>query len=155
MPSIYFLVSIILAIILGVVLYFYTKKKKPPKWSILFSFTTFVLSVIWIKLFSGIIVDFIGLVGIVLDIDISYLGITLLAFGNCVGDMVIDCGVAKWGMAQMAIVGCFAGPFFNICIGLGVSMLKVNINALRNNLFPPEWSFTKWEFRLPQIVIYA
>ena len=70
------------------------------------------------------------MLGIVFDIDPAYLGITLLAWGNSIGDMVANCGIAKRGMAQMAIVGCFAGPFFNMCIGLGISMLKANIYAI-------------------------
>jgi len=57
--------------------------------------------------------------------------------------MVANCGIAKRGLAQMAIVGCFAGPLFNICIGLGISFLKANINAIKNDLPPPEWSFSK------------
>ena len=57
------------------------------------------------------------------DVDPAYLGITFLAWGNSVGDMVANFGVAKRGYANMAIVGCFAGPFFNMCLGLGISVM--------------------------------
>ena len=82
----------------GGILSFY-RKGNPPQWSIVFSLATFVLSVLWIQLFSGVLVDFIGLLGIVFDIDPAYLGITLLAWGNSIGDMVANCGIAKRGMA--------------------------------------------------------
>ena len=69
MPSIYFWISIALSLLLGAVFYIFTKTENPPKCSILFSLASFVISVMWIKLFSGILVDLIGLLGIVFDID--------------------------------------------------------------------------------------
>lgn len=80
---------------IGGVIYILTDREKPPSWSILFSLVTFVLSVLWIQIFSGILVDLIGLLGIVLSIKTAYLGITLLAWGNSIGDMVANCGIAK------------------------------------------------------------
>ena len=69
-------------------------------------------------------IDLIGLLGIVLNVNTAYLGATLLAWGNSVGDMVANVGISRRGLAQMALVGCFAGPLFNTCIGLGISLTR-------------------------------
>ena len=47
-PSVDFWISISISILLGVVIYLFTEKATPPKWSILFSLATFVISVLWI-----------------------------------------------------------------------------------------------------------
>lgn len=93
-------------------------------------------------------IDLIGLLGIVLNVNTAYLGATLLAWGNSLGDMVANVGISKRGLAQMAIVGCFAGPLFNMCIGLGLSLTRVNIVALKNGEGAPEWNITKKEYLL-------
>ena len=74
-------------------------------------------------------VDMLGLFGLIFGMEPSYLGITFLAIGNSIADMVANISIAKKGYAKMAITGCFAGPFFNLCIGLGLSMLIGNISA--------------------------
>lgn len=94
-----FWVTIGIAVVVGIGIYMVTERDKPPKWSILFSIITFVMSILWIEQFSGICVDIIGLLGIILDINTAYLGITVLAIGNSLGDMVANLSVAKRGLA--------------------------------------------------------
>ena len=57
----------------------------------------------------------------------------MLAWGNSVGDMVANTAVAKKGLARMAITGCFAGPLFNLLLGLGLSLLLQNIQSGRQD----------------------
>lgn len=45
------------------------------------------------------------------------LGLTLLAWGNCLGDMNADQAMAKKGFGEMAITGTMAGPLFNVLFG--------------------------------------
>ena len=91
------------------------------------------MSILWIFWISNVLIDVLGLLGLVFSIPPAFLGITVLAWGNSVGDTVANAGVAKRGLARMAITGCFAGPFFNLCIGLGLSMTVQN---LKHNKVP-------------------
>eukprot|EP01086_Lenisia_limosa_P003842 TRINITY_DN1857_c0_g1_i1.p1 TRINITY_DN1857_c0_g1~~TRINITY_DN1857_c0_g1_i1.p1 ORF type:complete len:117 (+),score=9.98 TRINITY_DN1857_c0_g1_i1:317-667(+) len=44
---------------------------------------------------------------------------TVLAWGNSLGDMVSNLSVAKQGMAGMAVSACFGGPLLNLLLGMG------------------------------------
>jgi Ca2+/Na+ antiporter len=112
-----------------VLLYFVTNRDYAPKWSIVFSLFAFIGSILWLEFISNLVVDILGLISVMIGIDSAYLGITFLAWGNSVGDMVANYVVTKRGYAKMAIVGCFAGPFFNFCFGIGLSMIKEGIKA--------------------------
>jgi len=84
-----------LSVVLGVVIYLTTKPDQPPKWSPLFSIIALVICIIWIEFLSGILVDLIGLLGILLNVNTAYLGATLLAWGNSIGDFVANVGISK------------------------------------------------------------
>ena len=44
---------------------------------------------------------------------------TVLAWGNSMADLSANVTMARKGLANMAITACFAGPIFNILVGLG------------------------------------
>ena len=50
----------------------------------------------------------------------------MLAWGNSMGDMSANMTMARKGLANMAITACFAGPVFNILIGLSGGFTKLN-----------------------------
>lgn len=58
--------------------------------------------------------------GVLLGIPEPVLGLTVLAWGNSVGDLSTNLAMAKKGLANMALTACFAGPVFNMLVGLGV-----------------------------------
>ena len=60
------------------------------------------------------------------------MGITILAWGNSMGDLSANMTMAKKGLANMAITACFAGPVFNILIGLGGGFTA--LNSITGNL---------------------
>jgi len=61
----------------------------------------------------------LSLFGVILKIPGSILGITILAWGNSMGDLAANAAMARKGLANMAITACYAGPIFNMLIGLG------------------------------------
>ena len=54
------------------------------------------------------------------------MGLTVLAWGNSMGDLSANMTMAKKNLANMAITACFAGPIFNILIGLGGGFAQLN-----------------------------
>lgn len=56
-----------------------------------------------------------------------FLGLTVLAFGNSIGDGFSYIGAAKHGMGKVAIAGIYGGQLFNLLIGMGIGMLVSSI----------------------------
>lgn len=48
------------------------------------------------------------------ELSNEILGITFLAWGNSMGDLIVNPAIAKQGFAQMAIAACFGGPLLSI-----------------------------------------
>ena len=45
---------------------------------------------------------------------------TIIAWGNCLGDLNADLAMTKRGYGEMAVTATIAGPTFNILAGLGI-----------------------------------
>jgi sodium/potassium/calcium exchanger 6 len=52
----------------------------------------------------------------------SVLGVSVLAWGNSIGDLVSNTSIARDGFPTMAFAGCFAGPMFNLLVGIGLAL---------------------------------
>lgn len=49
---------------------------------------------------------------------------SVLAWGNSVGDYSTNSALASKGFSDMSMAACFAGPSFNLLIGLGSGLLS-------------------------------
>ena len=106
-------------------MFFFTHQDHPPSdgtFVHFWLFLGFIMCVSWIYLLAGELVNCLTSVGNVFDIPPYYLALTVLAWGNSIGDLVSNIAVAKRGMGEMAIAGCYGGPVFNILIGMGISL---------------------------------
>ena len=56
---------------------------------------------------------------------LQVLGLTVLAWGNSVPDLITDVTMARTGFANMAMTACFAGPMCNMLTGLGLGFLAL------------------------------
>jgi len=80
----------------------------------------FVLAATWIDTIADTLVGVLTFIGIILGIPSPVLGLTLLAWGNSMSDLSANLTMARKGLANMAMTACFAGPVFNILVGLGL-----------------------------------
>jgi len=89
----------------------------------------FVIAATWINWIAGNLVGVLGYLGVVCHIPGSIMGMTVLAWGNSIADLTADMTMAKKGLANMAITACFAGPIFNILVGLGLGFMSLRAST--------------------------
>lgn len=82
-----------------------------------------VATIAWFNLFANEVVAVLESLGQAFSVSKSTLGITVLAWGNCVGDVAADVALAKAGKSKMAVAGLFGSLIFSDALGLGISVL--------------------------------
>ncbi|XP_010458162.2 PREDICTED: cation/calcium exchanger 5-like isoform X2 [Camelina sativa] len=112
----------------------FTVEKQPPKTEQLpVIVVAFIMSVFWISTIAGELLNCLAALGTLLKLPPALLGLTVLAWGNSVGDLVADVAVAKAGRPAMAMAGCFAGPMFNMLVGLGSALVMQTDSEFRDS----------------------
>ncbi|RWR80387.1 Sodium/calcium exchanger membrane region [Cinnamomum micranthum f. kanehirae] len=117
----------LVGIVFGIVAFVTTDQFTPPK-RFLFPWLAggFLMSVIWTYITAEELVALLLALGNIIGISPSILGLTVLAWGNSVGDLIANVAMAINGGSdgvQIAISGCYAGPIFNTLVGLGLSLV--------------------------------
>ena len=112
---------------LSIVIRFNTYHSEAPgfPFSLCFILLSFVMSIMWIWMLANIVVDLISIYGHIFNISSTFLGVSFLALGNCVGDAIASLSLARKGYGGMAMMGCFACPLFNFLIGLSLSSMRL------------------------------
>lgn len=122
-----YLAAGLIGMVLGSLAFVSTKKCSPPK-KCLFPWLVggFLMSVSWTYITAEELVSLLVSIGNIVGISPSVLGLTVLAWGNSLGDLIANAAMAMHGGsdgAQIAISGCYAGPMFNTLIGVGFSLV--------------------------------
>ncbi|VDM39819.1 unnamed protein product [Toxocara canis] len=84
---------------------------------------TFIGSIFWIALFSYLMVWWANTIGETLGIPTEIMGLTVLAAGTSIPDLITSVIVARKGLGDMAVSSSIGSNLFDICIGLPVPWL--------------------------------
>jgi len=122
-------VALVIGVALAIACYFTSKFETKPSYHDGFGFIGFIMGIIWIYTLANEIVSLLKTFGIIFNINDAILGLTLLAWGNSLGDWISDTVMARQGFARMGFSACFGGPFFNLSIGFGGAMMISQIVA--------------------------
>ncbi|CAM8942046.1 unnamed protein product [Rhodiola kirilowii] len=132
----------------SIALLHYILEREPPQTEqIPVVIVAFIMSVFWISTAAGELLNCLAAIGALLKLPSAILGLTVLAWGNSMGDLVADVAVAKAGQPAMAMAGCFAGPMFNMLIGLGTALV-----IQTTNVYPEAY---KLQFHLGIVVAFV
>jgi len=108
-------------IVLALIVAMTTRSDKQPWGHFLFAYVAFAISVIWIYTTANEIVNLLRTFGIALSLSDAILGLTFLAWGNSLGDLISNTAMARQGFSCMAVSACFGGPLLNMLLGIGIS----------------------------------
>lgn len=145
-------IIIIVPLIVSVILFIILKNKSdPPKTYLPFCFANFIMSLVWIYASSNIIINSLQFFIILTGVDQAVIGLTVLALSNCTQDLVLNCSLSRKGYGEMAVGGSFAGPLFNLVVGLGISLIK--ISSLQGKSI--KFNFFCWENKWNVIAYFA
>ncbi|XP_030621985.1 mitochondrial sodium/calcium exchanger protein [Chanos chanos] len=113
----------LIGLFLAGIVFFTTSNEERPPYHFLFSLLGFVVSALWINTVASEVVSLLHMMGVVFRLSNTVLGLTLLAWGNSIGDCFADITIARQGYPRMAISACFGGIIFNMLFGVGLGCL--------------------------------
>lgn len=85
-----------------------------------YCFLTFILSICWIGALTYCMVSWAEVIGNTLGIPMILMGLTFLAAGTSVPDLITSVIVARMGEGDMAVSSSIGSNIFDICFGLPV-----------------------------------
>ncbi|NWU19062.1 NCLX protein, partial [Dyaphorophyia castanea] len=113
----------VVASALALIIFITTSNEEPPKYHCVFAFLGFLASAMWINAAATEVVNILRTLGVIFQLSNTVLGLTLLAWGNSIGDTFSDLTMARQGYPRMAFSACFGGIIFNIVVGVGLGCL--------------------------------
>uniref|UniRef100_A0A7N9AS38 Solute carrier family 8 member B1 n=1 Tax=Mastacembelus armatus TaxID=205130 RepID=A0A7N9AS38_9TELE len=131
------LLTLLLGLFLSAIVFCTTANDRPPRYHPLFALLGFVVSAVLISAAASEVVSLLHMLGVVLSLSNTVLGLTLLAWGNSIGDCFADITIARQGYPRMAISACFGGIIFNMLFGVGLGCLVQMVKTHSDVQFEP------------------
>ncbi|XP_061842423.1 mitochondrial sodium/calcium exchanger protein [Nerophis lumbriciformis] len=136
------LLTFLLGLFLSAIVFCSTTNECPPRYHPIFSLVGFVVSAVLISAAASEVVSLLHMLGVVLSLSNTVLGLTLLAWGNSIGDCFSDITIARQGYPRMAISACFGGIIFNMLFGVGLGCLVQMMKSHTDVQLEPEGTLT-------------
>ena len=87
-----------------------------------------IVTIFWMYFLIELLMDLLSVIGMVFDIEPSYLGFTVLAIGNALPDALSTIALFKMeGQSLMALSGAYNGQLFGLLVGFGLGNLKMTL----------------------------
>ncbi|KAK8770576.1 hypothetical protein V5799_012958 [Amblyomma americanum] len=112
---------IVVGLVLALLVWFTSSAQEAPRYHLVFAYAGFAMSIIWIYGIATEIVALLKAFGSLYGVSDVLLGMTVLAWGNNIGDLVTNLSLARQGFPQMAMAACFAGPVLALLLGIGIA----------------------------------
>ncbi|KAJ1957213.1 hypothetical protein GGI12_005088 [Dipsacomyces acuminosporus] len=84
---------------------------------------------VWVYVIADEIVAIAQALGVIMSISEEVLGLTIVGFGNSLGDLATNLTLARMGYPNMAISACFGGPMLNLLLGIGAAACSMLANT--------------------------
>jgi len=95
------------------------RREESKKWYSM----TFCVSIFWIAVFSYLMVWWANTIGETFGIPTEIIGLTILAAGTSIPDLITSVIVARKGLGDMAVSSSVGSNIFDVCVGLPVPWL--------------------------------
>ncbi|CAN7990457.1 unnamed protein product [Ixodes hexagonus] len=132
-------IALTMGLLLATALLSTSAAHEPPSYHCGFAYAGFIVSVLWIYGIATEIVALLKTFGVFYGISDVLLGMTVLAWGNNIGDLVTNLSLAKQGFPQMAMSACFAGPVLALLLGIGIAF-NMNFASLSLEVIKLQYS---------------
>lgn len=113
---------------ISALVYWKTRHDEVPSFYVGVQVSGTVISLIWTYLLSGILIDQLQFLGMLSQLDKTYLGLSVIAVGNALPDGITTIALAKQGHAVMGLTGAYAGQLFGLLVGFGLALLKKTLS---------------------------
>lgn len=98
-----------------------TQSRRAPRYHVLYAYIGFIMSILWVYMLVTEILGLLKTIGIILSMSDAAIGLSFLAWGNSLGDIVSNLTLAEAGHPRMALGASIGAPLLNLLIGFGVS----------------------------------
>jgi len=145
-------ITLIIGAILAAINFFLTSNFPRPKYHNIFAIYGFVAALVLIYVLANEIVGFLQTFGRISGINETILGLTFLAWGNSMGDLMANVVMARQGFPKMSFAACFGASLFNLTLGFGFSMIIKMVTA---GVQETELNFGSVELVLSAFLIFS
>lgn len=78
-------------------------------------------------LITSLIVEYLSLIEVVTGLPLTFISLTILAWGTSLEDLFINTVISKSGYGKMAVVGVYASQIFSLFIGFGAALFRQSL----------------------------